>query len=341
MRTQTRGCNIWRMVCAGAVVAAIAWSTGCASHRSVDDAVAARSAAPVAFEHWPYRGKSALTVRSAHFTIHTTIADRDFLAKLAQLMEGALQQYRLFTPGVNVTDDPLECYVFGKRPEWAEFTAAKTGSDAALYLQINRGGYTVRDWFVAYYIGDVGTYAVAAHEGWHQYVARHFRSRLPPFLEEGIATMFENVRYYGSAPEWDLSPSSHRADKLRHAIESNSLWPLERLITMHAGEVVALPGARIEAFYAQNWAFAEFLWEADDGKYRPALQRLLADCAAGTLYDGNPLPRRRTVFDAWDPNTVKPMLEHYLCMELVDIERAYKAYCRKIAYAGRNAFVPD
>jgi hypothetical protein len=320
-------------------------SGGCASTATKKGAVvqSTRRGGPaaIAFEPWVYRDKPARTVRSAHFAIHTTITDAEFLEKLAVLMEGALQQYQLFTPDVQLTDDPLECYVFGKRPEWAEFTAAKTGSDAALYLQINRGGYTVRDWFVAYFIGDVGTYAVAAHEGWHQYVARHFRSRLPPFLEEGIATMFENVRYYNSSPSWDLSPNSHRAAKLRHAIESNNLWPLDKLITMHAGEVVTLPGPRIEAFYAQNWAFAEFLWEAEDGKYRPALQRLLKDCANGTLYDGNPQPRRRTVFDGWDPSTVRPMLEHYLCMELIDIDRAYRAYCRKIAFSGTATFDGD
>ena len=74
----------------------------------------------------------------------------------------------------------MACYLFQTRDEWAAFTRTRTGADAAIYLQINRGGYTVRDWYVAYFIGDLGTYSVAAHEGFHQYVARHFRSRLPP-----------------------------------------------------------------------------------------------------------------------------------------------------------------
>ena len=64
-------------------------------------------------------------------------------------------------------------------------------------------------------------------------------------------------------------------------------------MTMHAGEVVALPGSKIEAFYAQNWAFAEFLWDAENGKYRPAFQRLLTDCANGTVYPAGPARRQR------------------------------------------------
>src|SRR5689334_20763899 len=184
-------------------LAAIALVAGCASSGSAGSAAGAKKL--VTFEPWQYRERPALTVHTPHYAIHTTLDDRDFLTNLGQLMEASLKQYQLFTPGVHVTIDPLDCYVFAHRPEWAEFTAQKTGADAALYLQINRGGYTVRDWYVAYFIGDVGTYAVVAHEGWHQYVARHFRSRLPPFLEEGIATMFENVRYFSDSgpPQWD------------------------------------------------------------------------------------------------------------------------------------------
>ena len=276
----------------------------------------------------------ALTVRTAHYSIHTTMTDRHFLADLAVMMESALLQYEQFTPGLVASVDPMDCYMFARRPEWEAFTAARTGVDATLYLQINRGGYTVRDWYVAYDLHGSGTYAVAAHEGWHQYVARNFHSRLPPFLEEGIATMFENVRYDAPvAPVWDLSSHSPRAMKLRNAIASDSLFPLDELITMHAGEVVGMSGARIEAFYAQSWAFAEFLWNADDGKYRPAFQRLLSDCANGTVRPAE--SARRRIFESWNPLSVKPMLETYLAMPLADIDQAYQNYMRRITYLTR------
>jgi hypothetical protein len=331
MKTQTRSCRLF----VGSICS-IALLIGCAGEPNAPSRP--RYASIVAVEPWTYPKSTARVVRSHHYAIHTTIADDAFLDKLSELMESALHQYQLFTPGVRLSATPMDCYVFQRREEWADFTTIKTGDDAALYLQINRGGYTVRDWYVAYFIGDVGTYAVAAHEGWHQYVARHFKSRLPPFLEEGIATMFENVRFYSASsapPAFDLSPKSHRADKLRHAIDSKNMWPLEKLITMHAGDVVSLPGPKIEAFYAQNWAFAEFLWDAENGKYRPALHRLLNDCATGTLFTGEARPSKRRFVDSWNPESVQPMLEHYLGMDLPQVERAYLAYCRKIAYAAR------
>ncbi len=306
---------------------------GCASSGST---LAAKPSVVKQFETWPYRDKLALTVRSAHYSIHTTIDDRHFLTDLATLMESALSRYEQFTPAVIASADPMDCYMFARRPEWADFTAAKTGTDAALYLQINRGGYTVRDWYVAYYIGELGTYAVAAHEGWHQYVARNFKSRLPPFLEEGIATMFENVRYNApNPPEWDLSPRSPRALKLQAAIASDNLFPLSKLITMHAGEVVGMSGGKIEAFYAQSWAFAEFLWNAESGKYRPAFQRLLSDCANGIARPQ--AVARRSIFDTWNPQSVQPMLENYLCLSMPDLDRAYQAYIREIAFKATAA----
>src|SRR5207247_1086742 len=152
------------------------------------------------------------------------IADEDFTDTLAQTLEGAYGHYHMLTPSVPETREPMKCYVFARRQEWASFTSEKTGADAAVYLQITRGGYTIRDWFVAYYIGQAATCSVTAHEGWHQYVSRHFKSRLPPFLEEGTATLFEDVQFVNKLPRWDLSINPTRAHNLRKTIERRKLW---------------------------------------------------------------------------------------------------------------------
>jgi hypothetical protein len=287
---------------------------------------------------WAFEGAPGRKVNTEHYTIHTTIDDPRIQQTLATVMEGALVQYQQFTPGLRVSPRPMECYVFAKRSEWAEFTRDKTGMDAAVYLQINRGGYTVRDWYVAYLISEIGTYAVAAHEGWHQYVARNFKSRLPPFLEEGIATMFETIVWENGRPRWDLSVNPTRAEKLRRAMETKSLWPLGELVTMHAGDVVGLSGDRIETFYAQNWAFAMFLWEADAGRHRPAAKRMLNDLAAGATPESAGI--RSAALDTWNPQSAKPLLEHYLAMDLADIERAYLEYVRQIASSSRPSRAP-
>jgi hypothetical protein len=280
---------------------------------------------------WSYRDQKGRILNTEHYQIRTTIDDEHFLERLPLVMEGALEQYQRLAPGLPVSDQPMQCWLFNRRPEWASFTREHTGEDAETYLRINRGGYTIRDWFVAYFIGDAGTFSVSAHEGWHQYVARNFKKRLPPFLEEGVATQFENIRWDSELPRWNLHFNANRVQRLRMACDGKYLWPLEQLVAMHAGDVVGMAGEKIEAFYAQDWAFVRFCWDAEDGKYRPAFQKLLSDTANGTVFD----PAGGTMLlppGAWRPQLVKPMLEHYFGMTLADLDKAYQAHIRVIAY---------
>ena len=295
--------------------------------------------ARIRVEKWYFEGKPAKKVVTPHYLIYTTVEDPEIVESVGQLMEGALSQYRRLVPSVAVTDKPMECYLFQSRHQWAAFTKGKTGADAAIYLQINRGGYTVGDWYVAYFIGELGTYSVAAHEGFHQYVARHFRSRLPPFLEEGLACMFEEVRWGegrrargGPLPRWNFSRNGSRMLGLRNAVEGGRLIPLAELASMHAGQVVDRAPEQIEAFYAQSWAFAKFLWDGDTGRYRPALRRLLTDAATGNLFPGD--NSRKRDGGLWDPESARPLLEHYLGSSLETVDGAFRRYAKRLVSQG-------
>jgi hypothetical protein len=280
---------------------------------------------------------SHMTVlHTQHYTIFTTITDRpDLLTRIAQLMEGGFVAYHTLAPDVTPTDHPMLCFLFANNVQWRDFTRANTGQDALTYLKITRGGYTIHDWYVAYYIGDITTYSVAAHEGWHQFVNRHFKGRLPPFLEEGLACMFENVEWNGDLPRWNLSMNPARTLSLRRAMDAGQLFTLDQLITMHAGDVVGQSNIRIEAFYAQSWAFARYLWEGDNNKYRPALQKLFDDTAAGTVAD--PTGSLRRSYLRWNPAGVRPMLEHYLGEDLSVTAKGFEAFEKKVAYDEMNS----
>jgi hypothetical protein len=288
------------------------------------------SPAPIQAEDWDYKSDPGKLIKTAHYDLYTTVQSDEVRASVAQVMEGALAEYQKIAPGVPISDKPMQCYLFGNRGEWIDFTKRHTGVDAYVYLQINRGGYTVRDWYVAYYVGEAATYSVAAHEGWHQFVSRNFKGRIPPFLEEGIATMFEDITWHDDLPRWNLAVNRSRVQSLRRAVEGNYVFPLGELIGMHAGNVVNQSGNRIEAFYAQDWAFATFLWGADNGKYRPAMRQLMSDIADGTVYD--PTGAHKSAAIPWNPQGVKPMLEHYLGMNLDQIDGEYQKYIRKVAF---------
>ena len=305
---------------------------GCVSSRTATvDGLASR--VPVRTEPWVFQGEPGKKLLTPHYLIYTTVGDDEVLSSIGQVMEGALSQYHRLSPAVELSGQPMACYLFRTRDQWAAFTRSRTGTDAAIYLQINRGGYTVRDWYVAYHIGDVGTYSVAAHEGFHQYVARHFRSRLPPFLEEGLACMFEEVRWEsvrgrGPLPRWNFASNGSRMTGLRNALEGGYLIPLSQLAAMHAGQVVDSSPKEIEAFYAQSWAFARFLWDAEGGRYRKPLRRILTEAADGSLYPG--ARSHRTADGLWDPDSARPLLEHYLGSNITTIDAAFRRYVLKL-----------
>ncbi len=290
---------------------------------------------PVRVEPWTYGGEPARRVITPHYVVYATVANDDFLESIGQLMEGAWRNTGGLRPRVPETDHPMECYLFATRPQWARFTKDNTGVDSSVYLQINRGGYTVRDWYVAYFLGDVGTFCVASHEGFHQFAARHFKTRIPPFMEEGIACLFEDVTWDGQLPRWDLSVNYGRQTALRRAVEKGLLLPLRDLAGMHAGQIITKSSDQIAGFYAQCWGFARFLWEYHGGHYRPALQKILADAGDGTLYGGGVPTFAGGLY--WNPRSAKPMLEHYLETDFATIERQYRDYLIELAHASRAA----
>jgi hypothetical protein len=325
-------CFILRSLLAPFVLAALL--SGCGSPRAVGPAEGPVAKTTVSVTPATFGGVASKKVATPHYLIETTIEDRELVDNLAQVMEGALGQYRKLTPGVPITDRPLLCFIFANRNQWAQFTEAQTGDDAKVYLRINRGGYAVGDWYVSYFIGDRETYQVAAHEGFHQYVGRHFKRRPPPFLEEGLATLFEFVDWKDDLPRWRWQANPNRLGGLERSVRQGLLLPLPELCTMHAGQVVSKQLWRVETFYAQAWALARFLTDGEGGRYRPALQRMLADLAADRVplpgFDRSPPP------GTWDPRTARPLLEHYLGKPIEQIDREYQAYMARLVEEGHR-----
>lgn len=317
----------WLGIACGAMLAA---ASGCAPRHPPDPPT--DPAAVVSLQKLSIEGASGTRIASPHYLIYSTIDDEHVLHRITEVMEGALAQYRSLAPDIALTDRPMDCYLFDGRDQWAAFTRSHTGADASIYLRVNRGGYTIGDWYVAYWIGDTATYSVAAHEGWHQYVARHLKGRLPPFLEEGMACLFEQIEWEGDLPRWDLRRNASRLNSLRSAVAGNHLYPLAQLVRMHAGQVVGKSNAQIEAFYAESWAFARFLHDGQGGRHRDAICRMLADAAAGRLYDDS--SRQLPDGPLWDSSTAKPMLEHYLGQGLNQIEASFRQYMDQLASNG-------
>jgi hypothetical protein len=56
----------------------------------------------------------------------------------------------------------------------------------------------------------------------------------------------------------------------------------------------------------------------------------LADTAAGTVYD--PTGSMRRSYLPWNPDGVRPMLEHYLGEDFSQIDKGYQQFINKVAF---------
>lgn len=285
--------------------------------------------APVRVTAWDPKLPKTRCIETPHYRLYTTIQDHDTQDQLAQVMEGAFPLYQALCPGQPVDERPSKAYIFQQRDEWAAFTEANGGQDAPVYLKINRGGYTQADWFATYWFGDRGTYAIAAHEGFHQFVARHYVGRIAPALEEGFACTFENLEFDGPRPRWNLAWSTKRARDLSNAMRAGRLWKLPAVLRLQPGEVIGAGRESIDKFYAQSWALALFLWEGENRCHRPALQRYFGDLAAGRAY--RPAAYANLRPGDWNPDLSVLQLEHYLGVSLQSLEGAYQAFCLELA----------
>lgn len=257
-------------------------------------------------------------VRSDHYLLYTTLQEDARLAPIVATLEAAWATCIRIT-GVQPAADalPESVFLFEHRDEWEAFTRSRTGADASLYLKIDRGGYTLGKASVVRDLGEHDTLRVLAHESMHLFIASHFVSRPPPFLEEGLATLLEDVDVREGVAKITVGRSAPRADRLGAMTQSHALLPLSDLLGMHAGDVVGLSPQVVEGFYAQAWAFARFLGEADNGRYGPMLLRLLADAANGTL-GSRVEPSNRAV------------IERYFRSTSADLEPRYRRFAERL-----------
>ncbi|MGF1634380.1 MAG: hypothetical protein ACFCVE_11065, partial [Phycisphaerae bacterium] len=161
---------------------------------------------------WSYNGHPGRRLQSRHYALFTTVEDLAFAREMLSVLEAGHAAYQSLAPPSDPDPRPMHAFLFADRGQWEDFTRRRTGADAAVYLLITTGAYTIDDTFVAYDVGAYDTRGKVAHEGLHQYISRHFVRRPPPFLEEGLAVCFENVRQDAAGRAY-LGPPGHAASR--------------------------------------------------------------------------------------------------------------------------------
>jgi len=190
---------------------------------------------------------------------------------------------------------------------------------------------------VAYNIGRERTFSTLGHEGWHQFNKRHFRFRLPSWLDEGIATLFEANRYDQGLFYFEPGKNMYRLGALKKTLITSNMIPLKQLIAMNPGEAIVTSDETVTAFYGQAYALVRFLREEDYGKRLGNYRQLLLGGLRGEWplsKDGKRIAADRNIplTVRWNRMVGSMLFKRYISDGFEQIEQEYLIFCRKIVY---------
>jgi hypothetical protein len=292
---------------------------------------------------WENAYGPGLELTTDHYRIRTTLLEPLMLRGVPGFIEAAHKSYNDQLPQPIETATKFDVYLFADRQQWEGFTRSFAGDQAPIFCKIKTGAYYLNGACVVYDIGRGRTLAALGHEGWHQFNSRHFKYRLPSWLDEGVAMLFEeSVCEQGTfrfVPETNIQ----RLGALSATLNTGGQIPLSELVTTSPGQVIATDQAgAVMAFYGQSYALVRFLREGGDGKYLAGYQRMLWDGLSGrwpldeaskcTAEDRN-LPRTTS----WNRLVGSALFTGYIGGDFNRLQREYGAYCRRIL--GGKSFV--
>lgn len=292
-------------------------------------------------ERWPNEYGDGLAITTEHYLIYTTLLDPLMLAQIPSFVESAYRGYQSQLPEYVSSVNRFTVYLFSDRQQWDDFTAVFAGRQAEMFGKIKVGAYYLNGSCVAYNIGRERTFSAIGHEGWHQFSSILFKFRLPSWLDEGVAMLFESGRYDGGLFYFDPKDNLYRLSALKRTLQQGGMMAIKDLVAANPGDVLAADDDAVAAFYSQSYAMVRFLREDAAGIRLDGYRRLLIDGLKGNWPIG--LQERAIAADrnipltvGWNETVGPQLFRLYIGEDLKQIEGQYLSFCRKIVYHIRD-----
>ena len=289
-------------------------------------------------EVWDNEYGPGLRLVTAHYEIFTTLLEPLMLSQVPGFVESAYRGYQKQLPENIDSSRLFKVYLFGDREQWEAFTQMILPGQASVLCKQQFSAYYTKGVCVVYNTGIETTFSNLGHEGWHQFNSRFFKYRLPTWLDEGIAMLFEVSREDGGLFYFEPSRNGGRLGGLKVTLGNDEMIPLKELVSLNPVEIALTQNSYgIGAFYSQSYGLVRFLREAERGKRLGNYHRLLMGGAKGSwpLSDNDKriaMDRNIPLMVSWNRVVGSLLFEHYVGVDFEQIEREYVDFCRKIVY---------
>lgn len=289
-------------------------------------------------EKWDNEYGVGLKITTSHYQIFTTLMEPLMLTQIPGFVESAYRGYQKQLPLPIETEETFTVYLFAKRGQWEDFNRNFTGRQASLYNKIKAGAYYLNGAIVSYNIGRERTFSALGHEGWHQFNNRHFKYRLPSWLDEGVAMMFEACRFEDGLFYFEPQMNYGRLVSLKDAIVKKHMLSLRALIALNPGEIVQKDDPEaVATFYAQLYGLIRFLKEDNYGNRLGNYYSLLMDGFEGKwpldeLLAQITADRRIPLTIRWNSIVGPKLFQTYIDEDFEKLNDEYVIFCKKIVY---------
>ena len=232
--------------------------------------------------------------RTNHYRLLTDL-DRQTAKDIAEHMDAVFEEYERLLSAFGIRNSrPMSMHVFRTQERYLNYLKDKqvdgTNTGGIFFVKGSSAG-------LAAWVGAQGRdrmFQVLQHEGFHQFAYLRIGTKVPVWVNEGLAEYFSEAIMVRGRFQSGLVEAS-RLERVVNAIKDEEWFGFEKLFTM-SGEQwnrrLASGDPLASLQYDQSWSIVHFLIHAENGKYEDLLMDLLRKVAQG-------MGRRRAMVDTF------------------------------------------
>ncbi|MEX2212665.1 MAG: DUF1570 domain-containing protein [Phycisphaeraceae bacterium] len=220
---------------------------------------------------------------STHYDIHTNVA-MDKAREIGRHMDAVFEEYtkRFHAFGKGATPR-MPLYLLKTQQEYLDFMRGKgvdaTGTGGIFFIRPDAKGLATwldnrPSWI---------TLETLQHEGFHQFAYACIGTKLPLWVNEGMAEYFGDAILVDKRLRVGICPN-RRLQSVKQAVIDRKTIDFDELLTTQPGkwhQTLVRSPERGRLQYDQSWSMVYFLIHGEDGRYRAAFEKYLTVVAKG------------------------------------------------------------